>query len=117
MILKHSLHNNLVNQAINTSFFPDLPDFGDDEEDNIYFTMESFDILDDVVSPDALAKIERNDLDQVGKLYSTAIENELGGDGWSDVLSPIISMPQRSKFKQIFIEIDRCVNEFISQCS
>ena len=116
MKLEHSLHNNSVNQAINTTFFPELPDVEEGEEDKIYFTMTGFEIMDDLVSKEILDKKEQDNIDQVSLLYSTALENGLGEDGWSDVLGPIISMPQRSNFEQIFKEIDRCVDECFGQC-
>ena len=113
--LEHSLHNNSINNAINAVFFPDIPNIGEDEEDRIYFTMENLEIMEDIVPHNLLQNERTTNINLVGRLYETALENGLGGDGWSEVLGPIISMPQRSDFEQIFKAIDKIMDECISR--
>ena len=113
--LKHSLHNNSVSNAINAAFFPEILNYDSDEEDRVYFTMENMEIMEDILPREIFAKEGKENVDTVGRLYETALENELGGDGWSEVLGPILSMPQRSEFEQIFKAIDKLMEEFLGR--
>ena len=113
--LKHSLHNNSINCNINTTFFRNLPDVGNAEEDSTFFYIQNLELFEDIASNKDLAKKLKEEIDYIGLLYEKAlvIDNEF--EGWGETLAPMISMPQRSNFELIFKALDKVIEECISR--
>ena len=117
--LEHSLHNNSLNNCINATFFPnDIGDIGAVEEDSIYFNIEDFDdIIDDVLPKSEMANILKEEIDDVGEALMHGVSIDEGGnhDGWSNVLAPFVSMPQRSILKVLFKALEKIIEDTLRE--